>query len=268
MASIPDSDEPSGLNTQVILTSAAFSTNQQLLQRYVTLKYESWERSCPRAPMAVHRYLSRKADKSLSMPYEFYSLFGANWLGKWVSLLALYSHFIITPFAVVYVHTRIGQQVKVIHDLYATFNQHRFVISLADSATHTTHLFLTTGLLLKYFQRKKSLKKNKAMKLLMARFLRKILVVLKLKNITLRVRGVPLHLDVFLNMLSRPLSHSFLDPTTGTVFDETKGSKFPINLNRMFFTTPKPFGYQKTRKKGRVKRKIRRKLTKLNNVID
>tara|TARA_B110000046_G_C12929201_1_gene370700 strand:- start:430 stop:930 length:501 start_codon:yes stop_codon:yes gene_type:complete len=165
-------------------------------------------------------------------------------------------------------HIRVGQQIKVVHNLYTTFNQHRFVVSLADSATNTTHLFLTTGLLLKYFQRKKSLKKNKAMKLLMARFLRKIFLVLRLKNITLKVRGVPLHLDIFLDMLYRPLSHVFVDPIASVAIDETKGPKSLININKMDFISLKPFGYQKTRKKGRIKRKIRRKLTKLNSVID
>jgi len=103
----------------------------------------------------------------------------------------------------------------------------------------------------------------------MARFLRKILISLKLKNILIRVRGVPLHLDAFLAMLFKRLSHTFTDPLTGKIVDETsKDSKHGLNLYKMKFSHTRPFGYQKTRKMGRVKRKIRRKLVKLNNVID
>lgn len=182
--------------------------------------------------------------------------------------MLLYANFTSTPLVEAYLHLKQGKKVRVVHKLHTTFNKHRFIVALSSIKIPYTHFFLSTGLLLRYFQQKKSIKKNKAMKLLMARFLRKILISLKLKNILIKVRGVPLHLDAFLLMLFRPLSHVFTDPLTGKTVDETVGAKYKLNLYKMYFSHIKAFGYQKTRKKGRVKRKIRRKLVKLNNVID
>ena len=106
------------------------------------------------------------------------------------------------------------------------------------------------------------------MRLLMARFLRKVLIILKLKRVVVYIRGIPLFFELFLNMLYKPLSHVFVNPLTGVEVDETLKNHLTLNIYKVFFNKVKPFGYQKTRKKGRVKRKIRRKLVKLNKVID
>jgi len=102
----------------------------------------------------------------------------------------------------------------------------------------------------------------------MIKFLRKILLILRLKNIIVLSRGVPVHFSLLLATLFRPLAHPFVDPLTGTTVDETQGSKGIINMSALFFLTSKPFGTQKTKKKGRVKRKIRRKLVRSNSIID
>ena len=106
------------------------------------------------------------------------------------------------------------------------------------------------------------------MKLLMARFLRKLLLVLGAPHIVLCLKGVPLFIDILLSMMFRPLPHPFMDPITGETVDETQGDKTSLNVAAIEITRAKPFGYQKQKKRGRVKRKIRRKLTRLNAVID
>jgi len=194
--------------------------------------------------------------------------FGNSWLPAWVRFTSLYTHFGFAPRAEIYLQVRKAKRLTVTHDLYMRFNKHRLIIALADEKKCNTHFFLSTGLLLKHFQRKKSIKKNKSMKLLMARFLRKLLILLRLRNIILRIRGVPLYLDIMLAMLFRPLSHFFTDPFTGQEIDEIQKKKTRLNFSAIVFTRFKPFGYQKEKKMGRVKRKIRRKLVKLNAVID
>lgn len=174
----------------------------------------------------------------------------------------------LTPLTEIYVQARKAKPIEITHNLYMRFNGHRLIITLADDRVGNTHFFLSTGLLLKYFERKKSIKKNKSMKLLMIRFLRKLLILLRLKNIVLKVRGVPLYMDILLAMLFRPLSHFFTDPFTGLEVDEIQRKKNHLNFSAIVFTKFKPFGYQKTKKRGRIKRKIRRKLVKLNAVID
>lgn len=160
------------------------------------------------------------------------------------------------------------------HTLRFRFNKARLHIIFEDSLDHRTHFFTTPGLFIRYFQGKKSLKKNKALKYLMARFLRKVLLVLKLESVGLITKGVPVHLERILNALFKPLSHPFKNPLTGDVINESdlgagqSPSSAGVNISSITFLAPKPFSYQKTRKRGRVKRKIRRKLVRLNKVID
>jgi len=194
--------------------------------------------------------------------------FSHNWLSAWARFTTLYMYLGLTPLTEIYVQARKAKPIEITHNLYMRFNGHRLIITLADDRVGNTHFFLSTGLLLKYFERKKSIKKNKSMKLLMIRFLRKLLILLRLKNIVLKVRGVPLYMDILLAMLFRPLSHFFTDPFTGLEVDEIQRKKNHLNFSAIVFTKFKPFGYQKTKKRGRIKRKIRRKLVKLNAVID
>ena len=160
------------------------------------------------------------------------------------------------------------------HTLRFRFNKSRLHIIFEDSLVHKTHFFTTPGLFIRYFQGKKSLKKNKALKYLMARFLRKVLLVLKLESVGVITKGVPVHLERILNALFKPLSHPFTNPLTGDLINESDSgassakSSLNINISSITFLAPKPFSYQKTRKRGRVKRKIRRKLVRLNKVID
>ena len=103
----------------------------------------------------------------------------------------------------------------------------------------------------------------------MARFLRKLLLVLALKHVEVLTRGVPLQVEPFLKTLFKPLSHAFTNPLTSEILDETSTplSRL-IELRAITFLHFKPFGYQKSRKKGRVKRKIRRKLFRNGSILD
>lgn len=105
------------------------------------------------------------------------------------------------------------------------------------------------------------------MKVLMARFMRKVLIILKLKDVLLHSRGVPLHLEYLLSVLFRPFSHPFYDPISEITVNEVD-DHHNINVSGIWMESVRPYGFQKTRKMGRVKRKIRRRITRLGNVID
>lgn len=172
------------------------------------------------------------------------------------------------PNADLYVRAWKAKRLDVCHVAHFKFKREKLTIGLLDEPTQTTHFFLSPGLLLRYFQRKKSLKKNRSMRILMVRFLRKVLLILNLSGILIRFKGVPLYANLFLNTLFRPVAHPFLNPFSGEVIDEASEESRPLNIIGLHMSRPVAYGYQKTRKKGRVKRKIRRKIARLNSVLD
>ena len=198
------------------------------------------------------------------------------WILKWTDLIACYTAFAFVPKLDLYTRLHRSQKKEVRHNLRFRFKGRRLHIIFEDYKSRSVHFFTTPGLFLKYFQGKKSLKKNKALKHLMSRFLRKILLILKLECIGIVTRGVPVHFDAMLNALFKPLSHPFLDPLTGATINESESQssssvrkkKQDLSISILTMLSPKPYSYQKTKKQGRVKRKIRRKLVRLNNVID
>ena len=196
------------------------------------------------------------------------------WLSAWTSLTGLYSSFTLFPQTDLYYKIHSAQRKVIEHILRFRFNNSRLHIVLEDSKVHQTHFFTTPGLFIRYFQGKKSLKKSKALKYLMARFLRKMLLVLNLESVGVITKGVPVNLDQLLTAIFKPLSHPFTNPLNGEIINESdsttrqKPKRGNVGISSITFLAPKPFSYQKTRKRGRIKRKIQRKLVRLNKVID
>ena len=197
-----------------------------------------------------------------------------TWLTIWTSLTGLYSSFTLFPQTDLYYKIHSAERKVIEHILRFRFNNSRLHIILEDSKVHQTHFFTTPGLFIRYFQGKKSLKKSKALKYLMARFLRKMLLVLNLESVGVITKGVPVHLDQLLTAIFKPLSHPFTNPLTGEIINESdsttrrKPKRGNVGISSITFLAPKPFSYQKTRKRGRIKRKIQRRLVRLNKVID
>ena len=107
-----------------------------------------------------------------------------------------------------------------------------------------------------------------SLRVVLVRFLRKLLLTLRLRSLTMCIRGVPLQLDLLLATLFRPLAHTITDPFSGTVVEETGASRSYFNFSSILFRRSKPFGTQKQKKRGRVKRKIRRKIIQSGSVVD
>jgi len=155
------------------------------------------------------------------------------------------------------------------HELIFKFNRHRLAIALLDPFLRRNHFSLTPGLLIKYLEgKRKGAKKSLSVKLLLVRFLRKILIVSRVDSFALIMKGVPLHGLQLFSFLNKPLSHVIRDPITRKPIDETGDEYKKFSYQSLHFLKPKPYGYQKTRKRGRIKRKIRRKIISVARVID
>ena len=157
---------------------------------------------------------------------------------------------------------------KITHQLYLRFVKSRLILSLFASERKCTHFFVSVGVFMKHFKRKKSLRKSRSLKILMMRFLRKLLLSLGLPNIELIVRGTPFYLNILLNSLFKPIPHAVNNVLGGPLIDEASGKRQSLNIEAIQFEKFKAFGFMKAKKRGRVKRKIRRRLYRFNQVSD
>ena len=131
-------------------------------------------------------------------------------------------------------------------------------------------IFLSLGFFLKYFEKRKVLKKSKAFKLLLARSLRKIFLLSRLNKFFFFIRGIPLYFVEMLRTLNQRIDHPFFNPYDKLVFDESnpRTTLSLIKVPYFFFIKNVSFVPSKTRKRGRIKRKLRRRLFVKNRVSD
>ena len=264
--SFHSSFEPSRTRKAPIPGSKFFLRNH--VQDYVTDTYGDLPKTISRTLRDFTTTLFPSFYSSCRSVLRRNSAVFTTWLSLWTRLVLSYVAFSLLPPVELYLRAKKSRRIIVKHHLRFRFNRQRLVITLADEATRTTHVFISPGLFLKYFQRKKSLKKSRSMKVLMARFMRKVLLILRLEHVVINSRGVPVYLDSLVSVLFRPFSHPFYDPTSGSTINEVESGKGNLNIAGILVTAVRPYGFQKTRKMGRVKRKIRRRITRLGNVID
>lgn len=192
------------------------------------------------------------------------------WLKHWIAFAFLYGAFCELPALQLYAQMRSAERKArlVKHLIRFKFKGPRLNLSIADSHSRLAHCVITPGTFMRYFGRKKSIKKLQSLKLLSIRFLRKLIIVLNLKNLILHSRGIPVAFESLLEKLYRPLPHPFTDPFTRKTIDETSTFTRKLNIVEVIFLRPKPFGFSKQRKRGRIKRKIRRRVMGANRVVD
>jgi hypothetical protein len=153
------------------------------------------------------------------------------------------------------------------HFLIFSFSKTRLYINL-QNFIHKNYFFLSTGLFIKFFDRKKSLKKSKTIKLLIAKFLRKLFLITQLKHAILIIKKNPLFLLEMLNLFNTPVAYKFIDPTDEREIEEKPTDFLLIKFLYFVFLENKTYTFNKQKKKGRIKRKIFRKLILTNKIID
>lgn len=150
-----------------------------------------------------------------------------------------------------------------------TFKTKRFYINLSTYDGDSC-LSISPGMFLKFLNRRKSYKKNRVLCLVMAQYIRKVILLMRLKRFDVVIRRSPYMLNEIFSGMFRPLVHSFKDPVTGRVIDENdkKRRKFRFRLRFLIFEHNKPYGYMKQKLKGRLKRKVWRKIIRQNKIVD
>jgi hypothetical protein len=104
--------------------------------------------------------------------------------------------------------------------LIFSFFKNKLFINLQNHKKKN-YTFISPGLFIKFFEKKKSLKKTKTVKFLMAKYLRKLFIISKITNIILIIKNTPSHLVEIIKLINTPVIHKFIDPIHHKEIDET-----------------------------------------------
>ena len=130
-----------------------------------------------------------------------------------------------------------------------------------------SYFFLSLGILSKFLLKNKAFTKSKTVFILLASFLRKVLLFSSLKNMYLFVNKTPLYFKEIMSTINDPVVSIYKNPFSNNLVNE-KEVPNPFTFPIIIFTNNKPYGFLKTKQKGRLKRKISRRLVMINRVLD
>jgi hypothetical protein len=156
-----------------------------------------------------------------------------------------------------------------LYNLFFTFTRNRLYINLW-SPTGRNYLSLSVGLFLKFFKNRRSFKKNKLIKLLMVKYVRKLFIITQIRDVNIHVKKTPTFFSELCKTLTSPLVAPFTNPFTGVIYNdmEVHLQKSLVNIRHLFFSRSKPYNFMKGPRKGRLKRKIMRRIIRTNRIPD
>jgi len=152
--------------------------------------------------------------------------------------------------------------------LLLNFLRYRFFPKIHDYKSNYQYVNLSLGMFSWRYKKKKSFKKNKLVYLLLANFVRKILLFSGILNYVLVVKKIPIYFKEILNTFLNPVIAPYEHPFEIDKIIEEKDIKNPFIFSWVIFYNNKPYGKLKLKKKGRLKRKISKKIVLLNRIID
>ena len=136
------------------------------------------------------------------------------------------------------------------------------------SSNHGRVMVTTSlGLFSKMLNKGKSFIRSKMVYLITMSFFRKVLIYSSFRNLTLFIKNEPLYLNELLSTLFKPVVGFYKHPFNNYLVDE-KLIKTAYKFNSILFINNKKFTIQKTRKRGRLKRRIIKRLISVNKVLD
>lgn len=199
---------------------------------------------------------------------DIYFYFIKKKISNIITFLSLYLFFFNTIYLDIFCLIKnMKKKNKSLFFLVMSFKKNKLFLNLLNFSKRN-FLNLSSGLFIKFFEKRKAFKKNKTIKILMAKYFRKLFIILKIKNLALIIKKIPASLSEILTFLNSPIVHKFLNPIENKIIEENEKNPLFINFLYFLFLENKNFSKNKIAQKGRIKRKILRKLTFDNKIID
>lgn len=150
--------------------------------------------------------------------------------------------------------------------LLLNFRRQRFFPSI-QSLKNLTYVFASLGMFAKLFKKGKSFIKNRLVYFSLVGFLRKVLLFADIFKLILFVKGIPTYLPEMLTALNTPVIAEYKHPFFEEDIDECK-LQCHFVFSYFVFLSSRSYSFMKIRKKGRIKRKLTKRLVKLNRKVD
>ena len=157
---------------------------------------------------------------------------------------------------------------KNIYNLYLNFKKNRFFPYFYMNILKKTIFNNSLGIISKYFSIKKSFLKSKNSYIMSSSYLRRLLIYISPKRLNLNIKKTPKYLKDILTIITTNTNVLYQHPFyNNTVINEKEKDIF-IYFEYINFINNKALGPIKKKKRGRLKRKISKKVTLYNNVLD
>lgn len=156
---------------------------------------------------------------------------------------------------------------SLLNDIIVLNYRRRNFFPCISSFKMRTFVFSSLGLFSRKFLKSRSFIRSKALYLLSSSFLRKVLIYASFTNLLVYVKRKPLYLQEILSTLFSPVIAPYKHPFLNTTILENT-IKTDFNITNFIFFNNKSYTYQKKRLRGRLKRRIAKRLIKSNNVLD
>lgn len=184
-----------------------------------------------------------------------------------------YSHFYykifqrITYDAHNFVRKTKNKKNRPMYHLILTFRNNKIFVNLNDRLKRN-YFFMSTGLFIKYFEKKKLFRKSKIIRTILIKYLRKIFLLVNLPRVVLLIKKNPTFFLDFLNLFNQQIPYKFNEPMTNREILDNEPAQHITKFLYFIFLNTEDFTKNKTKKRGRVKRKISRKIVSRNTIVD
>lgn len=158
-----------------------------------------------------------------------------------------------------------------IHVLDLNFAKKRFFPQLKNinslNNNQETIFNNSLGITSKHFSKSKKFLKSKASYMFSASYIRRFLTYLRVEDLSLLVRKIPVYLKDIIRVILSPTNVLYKNPFLDQIVNEKK-SHIKFTFAYVNFHNNKPYGIIKRKKKGRLKRKISKRVIMVNNILD
>lgn len=147
-----------------------------------------------------------------------------------------------------------------------SFQRNRF-FPYVSSYSGWTHITTSLGIFAKFLKKRKSFLKTKPVYMIVANFLRKVLLFSKIPSFHFLTKKVPKYYQEILSTLFNPVPNLYSSPfSKATVYEDSVGQ--PFYFTYILYFNNKSYTTMKDKQKGRLKRKIQKKINAINRVLD